>query len=171
MKNQLTNAEIMGRLSQIQPEDYETLLPWYKSVAKSIQEIHCGESDNKLDTLIAIEVEMNEMNGQPMINPHHHEGKFVVAVGNRLLSYRPRLDGAMGYQAFGMGTDDQPEIVDSLWSQLENNIVPKREKFTAVSEKSKQKIKDKIEHDNYKPPMKKTKLGHKMGGFELRKVT
>lgn len=83
-------AENHRRLTHIQPEEYEVLKPWYKEKAKTLDEIFCS----KCGALLGIEIDTIDDN----INPSHHEGKFVVPIGELLLAYRPRLDGVMGYQ-------------------------------------------------------------------------
>jgi len=89
LKRYLT-AENHRRLSQIQPEEYELLKPWYLETCHTVDEIICS----KCGVLLGLEVDTID----DEMNPYHHEGKFVVAVGNKLMSYRPRLDGVMGYQ-------------------------------------------------------------------------
>ncbi len=164
MQEQITPEEYQRRLNQIQPQEYEQLLPWYMENCKSIHEIHCGKSKDAGETLIALEIDTNS----PITNIRHHEGKFVVAVGGRLLSYRPRLDGAMGYQAFDQ---DGETVVDSLWSQIEKDNVPPREIFSSVSVDTQVKLKSEIQKKKYMPAYKNTKQGYKIDGFELKKVT
>lgn len=49
-------------------------------------------------------------------NPNHHQGRQVVAISNKLSSFRMRLDGAMGYKcACGNNT---------ILAGIEDGIVP-----------------------------------------------
>lgn len=82
-------SEYQRRLSHISASEYKTLKPWYEEVCKSVEEIYCL----KCGALEAIQVDTID----DSMNEHHHEGKFVVAIGDALMSYRPRLDGVMGF--------------------------------------------------------------------------
>jgi hypothetical protein len=82
--------ELKRRLSQIQPEEYEVLKPWYLENCHTVSEIYCS----KCGVLLGLEVDTID----DAINPYHHEGKFIVAIGDLLMAYRPRLDGVMGFQ-------------------------------------------------------------------------
>lgn len=82
-------SEFTRRLSQIQPEEYEVLKPWYLENCKTVEELYC----TKCGALLGLEVDTIDDN----MNESHHEGKFVIAIGDKLMSYRPRLDGVMGY--------------------------------------------------------------------------
>lgn len=84
-----SSAEFERRLSFIQEEEYPLLKDWYLSISNSLYEIICS----KCGALLGLEIDTKDDN----FNNHHHEGKFVVAMG-KLYAYRPRIDGVMGYQ-------------------------------------------------------------------------
>jgi hypothetical protein len=93
--------EFKRRLTHIQPEEYELLKPWYIENAKTLDEIICS----KCGALLGIEIDTID----DSINPYHHEGKFVVPIGDKLYAYRPRLDGQMGYQC-GNPIEDEEAV-------------------------------------------------------------
>lgn len=88
--NRNISAEYERRLNHINADEYPLLKEWYQSISNSVHEIICS----KCGALLGIEIDTKDDN----LNPHHHEGKFVVAVGTAMWAYRPRIDGVMGYQ-------------------------------------------------------------------------
>lgn len=142
--NRLTNylaAEHERRLTQIQPEEYELLKDWYLSNAVTLDEIICS----KCGVLLGIEIDTIDDN----MNPHHHEGKFVVPIGQVLMSYRPRTDGVMGYQCgniveteYKQEWDEYPNKLAKAQEKYEDEMAKYTlavEKFEALSEKKKEK--------------------------------
>lgn len=82
--------EFKRRLSHIQPEEYEVLKPWYIENCHTVDELYC----TKCGALLGLELDTID----DTMNEFHHEGKFVVPIGDKLMAYRPRLDGIMGFQ-------------------------------------------------------------------------
>lgn len=109
------SAEYERRLTFIQPEEYPILKDWYLENSKSLHEIICS----KCGALLGIEVDTLDANE----NKHHHEGKFVVAIGSALWAYRPRLDGVMGYQC---GNELNPEAIQNYNKEMAE-VYKKRE--------------------------------------------
>lgn len=83
-------AEYERRLKHIQPEEYKILKPWYLENCHTVNELYCS----KCGALLGIEVDTID----DTMNPYHHEGKFIIPIGDKLMAYRPRLDGIMGFQ-------------------------------------------------------------------------
>ncbi len=113
--------EFKRRLNQIQLEEYDELKPWYLETCKTVDEIYC----NKCGVLLAIEVDTID----DQFSPYHHEGKFVVPIGNKMMAYRPRLDGVMGYQC---GNVYQTETAKKAWDKYDADT----KKAEAVYEKA-----------------------------------
>lgn len=103
-------AENHRRLNQIQPEEYEFLKDWYVENSHTVSELYCS----KCDALLAVEVDTIDDN----MNPSHHEGKFIVPIGDKLMAYRPRLDGVMGFQC-GNIVENQEAKYD--WEQFDTD--------------------------------------------------
>lgn len=119
LKNHL-ESEFQRRLTQIQPEEYEVLKDWYIENSHTLDEIICG----KCGVLLGIEIDTID----DTMNPYHHEGKFVVPIGDKLMSYRPRMDGLMGYQCGNIITD---ESLLEEWKEYDRLMVEREEKYQA----------------------------------------
>lgn len=104
-----TTAENQRRMTHIQPEEYPIFKDWYLSISNSLHEIICS----KCGALLGIELETKD----DSMNSHHHQGKFVIPVGQNMYAYRPRLDGVMGYQC---ANNVKSETYDD-WQQYEKD--------------------------------------------------
>lgn len=122
LKNYLT-AEFQRRLSQINEEEYEVLKPWYIENCHTVDEIHCM----KCGVLLGLEVDTID----DQMNPSHHEGKFIVAIGDKLMAYRPRLDGVMGFQC---GNVIENEAVAEEWATFEKEVKAAATEFDEANE-------------------------------------
>lgn len=133
--------EFKRRLTHIQPEEYEILKPWYLENSHTLDEIYCS----KCGAFLGIEIDTIDDD----INPYHHEGKFVVPVGDKLMSYRPRLDGTMGYQCgnvleteYKKAWDAYPDLVQKANDNYNEELTKYNEavdKYDNLSSKKKQK--------------------------------
>lgn len=131
-------AEYQRRLTQIQPEEYELLKDWYLENSHSLDEIicsHCG-------VLLGIEIDTIDDN----MNPYHHEGKFIVPIGDKLMSYRPRLDGIMGYQcgnSITVSEEEKEKILSDLEVEKENR---RNELKKEITDRRKQEFDQAVEN-------------------------
>lgn len=84
------------RLTNIPLDEYDEMIAYYKEHADEIEEVVC----NRCNNVIAVEIKHSEYKSDKYFNnPNlHWQGRFVIAVGNRLLGYRKRLDDVMGYR-------------------------------------------------------------------------
>lgn len=113
-------SEFQRRLSFIQPEEYPLLKDWYIENCHTVEEIWC----TKCNTLIGLEVDTID----DTMNKHHHEGKFILNIGNSLMAYRPRLDGVMGYQCGNMIVNEKAK---GEWSKFETKLKEVAERYDA----------------------------------------
>lgn len=170
---QLTTDQIRYALGGIRLADYDALRPFYEEIASGYYELHCTNTDyHEINTLLAVELTLNHSSaaqyGLSPVNIHHHEGAHVIPVGDNLMAYRPRLDGAMGYECrCKLYTDG---ATDTRWSAIELKHVPRNEVMSSVSMESMQKVKTEMEETNYQPPIESTSIGYKVEAFELRRI-
>lgn len=122
--------EVKRRLTRITEDEYESgdLLDWYKQNCSEIEEVY----DPQADTVIALEVKHKTLQNSPKV---HWDGRFIVAIGDRLAATRNRLDGVVGYQS-GVLVQN-PQFVED-WSVFHD----KREKELKAYMASVKKAKD-----------------------------
>ena len=84
------------RLTNIPVDEYDQMIDYYKSLGGEVEEVVCKKCEN----VIAVEIKHPEYQStQYFHNPNlHWQGRFVIAVGNRLFGYRNRHDEMMGYR-------------------------------------------------------------------------
>lgn len=115
------------RLSNIPEEELESSLEYYKTIADEVEEVIC----QKCNKTIAIEIKHSKYDSvQYFGNPNlHWQGRFIIAVGNRLHGYRRRHDDVMGYRCgnFIENPDYIKEMAD--WEKECKNIEAKNEKL------------------------------------------
>lgn len=133
--NKYLGEEFKRRLTQIQPEEYEVLKPWYLENCHTVEEIICS----KCGVLLGIEVDTKDDN----MNPYHHEGKFVVPIGDKLMAYRPRLDGVMGYECGNVFLNPDKKV-QKEWKDFDKKLLTIQEANQKSIEKYK---KEKAEWD------------------------
>jgi len=114
-------SEFNRRLTQIQADEYESLKPWYMEICHTVDEIYCM----KCGALLAIEIDTIDDN----MNPAHHEGKYIVPIGDKLMAYRPRLDGVMGYQC---GNIYQTPTAKKAWDKYDKDFAQNEEEFAKI---------------------------------------
>lgn len=96
----LTARHVKGverqRLTNIPEDDLQSMLAYYSEVADEVEEVVCNNCKN----VIAIEIKHPAYDSTKYFNnPNlHWQGRFVIAVGNRLQGYRKRHDDVMGYR-------------------------------------------------------------------------
>lgn len=102
--------EVKRRLTHITEDEYESgeLLDWYKENCTDIEEV----VDTLTGAVIALEVKHKTLKNSTKV---HWDGRFIVAIGDRLASTRTRLDGVVGYQSAVKVQD--PTFVDT-WSKF-----------------------------------------------------
>lgn len=125
----------------MQPKNYTAQLDYYK---KNFDEVHVVSCDNCKSPL-AFEVK----GGASMAgNPNHPEGRLVVPVdypnhpqGMALLSWRPRLDGEVGYLCGAIidnpEYDKEVKAIDELYSQAEAALATNNKNMAAEFESAK----------------------------------
>lgn len=148
--------EILRRLAEIHESEIDTMIAWYQENAKAVSTIHCPK-----DGIIALRVDL----GNPdLVNKHtaHLDGAFYVGVVGKLLSYRPRLDGEVGFQCI-CGNNN-------LWTKLELEHIPTSHVNSVLTPEDLFAVKMAIEHNKYQPNIKKTKLGYTIDNFEHKRV-
>jgi len=86
--------EVKRRLTHITEDEYESgdLLDWYKDNCTDIEEV----VDTITGAVIALEVKHKTLKNSTKV---HWDGRFIIAIGDRLASTRTRLDGVIGYQS------------------------------------------------------------------------
>lgn len=134
--------------SQVETQsDLEEMLQFYKNTFQSVELVKCDKCKNYL----AFELS----GGDGMGMQANELGKFVVPIGDKLLSYRVRLDEAptgermMGYQC-ACGNDTRV-------SDVERGKVPVGLNRVSLSPFEKHKIAEDIRSDSkYKPKFKKS---------------
>ena len=100
-------SRLLASREQQEEAQATDILKYYLDNYSEVYTLICDKCKEKL----AIEyVDMS----QP--NPNHHQGRQVIAISNKFKSYRPRLDGAMGYQC-ECGNDTK-------LAKIEDGIVP-----------------------------------------------
>jgi len=112
------NNEVKRRLTHVGEDELAGLMDWYKENCSEVEEVVCPNHNE----VIALEVKHKTLKNSPKV---HWDGRFIVAVGNRLASTRTRLDGVVGYQC--NIPLQAPNFVDD-WSKF----YAKREKAFAV---------------------------------------
>lgn len=146
--------EVLRRLAEIHEDELEAMLQWYSINASSVETIHCPE-----DGLIALKVDMT---APELKNKHTTEGTFVVGIVGKLLSYRQRLDGIIGYQCI-CGNDN-------MWSKIETDNIPHSHRMSVLTPDDMFAVQAQIAATKYVPNVKKLKLGYAIDKFEHRKV-
>lgn len=119
--------EVKRRLTQISEHELETIMPWYEENCSEIEEVY----DPLAEVVIALEVKHKDMKNSPLV---HWDGRFIVAIGDRLASTRTRLDGVVGYQSAVQAQD--PSFVDT-WSKFYDERDKKLKAYRARVEKTK----------------------------------
>lgn len=84
--------EVKRRLTHIGEDELGELMGWYKENCSEIEEVY----DPQAQAVIALEVKHKTLKNSPKV---HWDGRFIVAIGDRLASTRTRLDGVVGYQS------------------------------------------------------------------------
>lgn len=117
-------AEEQRRLSHIQPEEVEELMDWYMENCDEIEEVY----DPQAEQVIALEVKHKTLKQNEAI---HWDGRFTIAIGDRLFSTRSRLDKVMGYQS-GLAVEN-PEYVEqkAAYDKAHEEAVAKHEAAVA----------------------------------------
>lgn len=125
--------EVKRRLTHITEDEYESgeLMDWYKDNCTDIEEV----VDTLTGAVIALEVKHKTLKNSTKV---HWDGRFIIAIGDRLASTRTRLDGVVGYQSALQV--ENPEFVDA-WSKF----YAEREKKLAAYRKKVDKAK--ADHD------------------------
>lgn len=152
------SREILRRLAEIHEDELPTMLDWYNQNADMVETIHCPDKSHKTD-IVALKVNIAnpEFN-----NTHTNDGVFVVGIVGKLLSYRQRLDGVVGFQCI-CGNDN-------MWSKVENDNISKEHKHSVLTPDDMFRVRQAVEQSNYQPAVKKLKLGYAIDSFEHRKV-
>lgn len=114
--------EVRRRLTHITVEELKTLRSWYKDNCLEVEEV----VDPQSEEVIALEVKHKTLKNSTKV---HWDGRFIVAVGDRLAATRTRLDGVVGYQSAMLVQD--PEFVEK-WSAF---YKLREEKFAAHMKK------------------------------------
>jgi len=132
-------AEFSRRFNAIKEDEYPLLKEWYLSVSNSVHEIICS----KCGALLGIEIDTKD----DSINPNHIEGKFVVAIGDKMFSYRPRLDGVMGYQCANV-VDVTEDVKNEALAEREAAMKARRPKIEAeILERRKEEFKEQYDRN------------------------
>lgn len=122
-------TEVRRRLTCIHPDEIEMLMPWYKENCSEIEEV----IDPQTETVIALEVKHKTLNNRPNI---HWDGRFIIGIGDRLLSTRSRLDGVVGYQSnVQVKSEDEPEELLAYRIEVERINEKNDKKLQAAAEK------------------------------------
>lgn len=139
--------EVKRRLTHITEDEYESgeLLDWYKENCTDIEEV----VDTLTGAVIALEVKHKTLKNSTKV---HWDGRFIVAIGDRLASTRTRLDGVVGYQS-AMQVQD-PAFVTS-WSKFYDDREKKLETYRNKVQKAKAAHAKKVEaaHKDYQKAM------------------
>lgn len=99
------SGEVKRRLTHIEEEELEELMDWYKAECTEIEEVICPNHNE----VIALELKHKTMKNSDKI---HWDGRYIVAIGNRLAATRNRLDGVVGYQC--NIPYQNPDFVDAM---------------------------------------------------------
>ena len=126
------------------------------NIASETYLVHC----NKCDSIIALEYLPSDLNKQVPENMHT-EKRQLVEVGSKLLAYRVRLDGIMGYQCI-CGND-------SRVSAIEESVLPVGLN-AQVKPHQREEILNKMQEDNYKPNVVVDGNITTLEGFSLERV-
>lgn len=119
--------EVKRRLTQIKEDELDDLMSWYEENCSEIELV----IDPATDEPIALEVKHNTMKNSTSV---HWDGRFIVAIGDRLAATRTRLDGVVGYQS-AMQVQD-PAFVDA-YSKFYDEREKKLKVYQGKVEKSK----------------------------------
>ena len=129
--------EVKRRLTHITEDEYESgeLLDWYKDNCTDIEEV----VDTLTGAVIALEVKHKTLKNSTKV---HWDGRFIVAIGDRLAATRTRLDGVIGYQSALQV--ENPEFVEA-WSKFYAEREKKLAAYRKRSDKAKADHQKKVE--------------------------
>lgn len=116
--------EVKRRLTHITEDEYESgeLLDWYKDNCTDIEEV----VDTLTGAVIALEVKHKTLKNSTKV---HWDGRFIVAIGDRLASTRTRLDGVIGYQsALQVQNPEFVEQWSAFYEEREKKLAAYRKK-------------------------------------------
>lgn len=136
--------EVKRRLTHITEDEYESgeLLDWYKDNCTDIEEV----VDTLTGAVIALEVKHKTLKNSTKV---HWDGRFIVAIGDRLASTRTRLDGVIGYQSALQV--ENPEFVEkwsAFYEEREQSLAEYRERSDkAKADHEKRVQKARKQHD------------------------
>jgi|JI10StandDraft_1071094.scaffolds.fasta_scaffold30921_3 hypothetical protein len=173
------------KLTQIQPDELDEMMAWYMENCSEIEEV----IDPETNEVIALEVKHKEYDSRVYFRKanYHWDGRFIIAIGSRLLGFRTRLDDVMGYQSGSMKKNperasilkkdksaDVPEFIrsetDSRAAQPELDVIPEDHLWSSLTTNDIIKVKAHMNETNYEKPVTKIKGGYQVDKFILRKV-